>query len=356
MTRTLQFATGSRSLADGRGRGVAVHALELGEGAPVVRELGALELPDPSFVLWHPAGELLYAITETAPARLLALRAGADGGLEVARELRLGGTHPVHLALGATPCALHIAHYGSGEVETVSLDADGLPLETVDLDRHGSADARAAGFEAHPHEAVLLPGTDLLAVPDLGLDRVYLHRRGAAGNVDLAGEISLQRGSGPRHLAADHESSALYISCELSGGLATAHRAPREVGADAGGRPGEQRWCVRSVVPATGREGDCAPSHVALSADEAHLLIANRGVDTLALFSLADARPALVDEVEVGAWPRHFALAGDLVLVAAEGADRIDLLRVRGDRLEPAGDPIASPSVTCIAVRPEPAR
>src|SRR5699024_5057534 len=133
--------------------------------------------------------------------------------------------------------------------------------------------------------------TSLLAVPDLGLDRVLMYRQDQTGMIDLSGEIPLNRGSGPRHLAADHESEQLHISCERSGMVATA---------------------VRSGT---------APQRRAVPAPQ-------------------------------GPTPGHGAQLGDLVLVAAREGDRIDVLRCRGEALPPVGEPIPAPSVACLAVRP----
>src|SRR5699024_3183597 len=163
------------------------------------------------------------------------------------------------------------------------------------------------------------------AVPDLGLDRVLMYRQGSTGEIDLAGEIPLSRGSGPRHLAADHESEQLHISCELSGTVATARRhqeAPPRRPAAAQEGP-THRWSVRSMTPASGREGPNAVSHLELTRDESALLVANRGPDTLSMLSLDQMRPLLVAEAAVGAHPRHFTQWGDLVLVAAQEGDRI---------------------------------
>ena len=208
--------------------------------------------------------------------------------------------------------------------------------------------------EPHAHQVVALPGTDLLAVPDLGLDKVLLYRQGPTGEIDLAGEIGLTRGSGPRHLAADHESEQLHISCELSGMVATAVRGaePRTRALPTAMQGATRRWTVRSMIPASGHEGSNALSHLELTADESALLVANRGPDTLSLLSLSEMRPVLVAEEPVGAHPRHFTQLGELVLVAAQEGDRIDLLRLRGERLETVGEPIPAPSVSCLAVRP----
>ncbi|MFC7375983.1 lactonase family protein [Brachybacterium sp. GCM10030267] len=348
----------------GTGRGPGLELLRLttegtgvpggADGAPALTvERGAsVELPDPSFVLWSPDGTLLYAVLETDPARVVAVRVGQDGrSADVVADHRLAAAGGCHLAFGRSPSTLLVAGYGSGTVETVRLDAEGLPVESVDRDDHHSL---ADGGRPHPHQVVALPGTDLLAVPDLGLDRVFLYRQDSTGEVDLAGEIPLPRGSGPRHLAPDHESEQLHISCERSGMIATAVR--RDVPAERPGASAPQgatrEWSVRSSTAASGREGDNALSHVELSADESVLLVANRGPDTVSALSLAQMRPQLVSEIEVGAHPRHFTRLGDLVLVAAQESDRIDVLRLERDELSVAGDPIPAPSVACLALRP----
>ena len=359
MSRTVLIATGSYSSSErGRGPGIELLSLELGDRADghdtavTVSRRAAIELSDPSFVLWSPDGSLLYAVLETAPTRLVAVRVDDRGEApQLAADLELSGSGGCHLALGRDRSTLVVCDYGSGTVETVRLDADGLPVELIDVDDHHD---HADELDPHPHQAAALPGTGLLAVPDLGLDRVLLYRQERSGSLEPAGEIPVPRGSGPRHLAADHESAQLHISCELSGKVATAARtapqpartAPQELG-----RPAPS-WSVTSTVPASGREGDNFVSHLELTADESALLVANRGPDTLSLLSLGPMRPEVVSEVEVGAHPRHFTQLGDLVLVAAQEADRIDILHRRGLELGVAGEPITSPSVSCLAVRP----
>lgn len=368
MTRTALIATGGYSRS-GSGRGPGIELLELqvddptGEatGGVAVERLASIDLPDPSFVLWNPQGTLLYAVLEDDPTRVVAVRVPADGrGVELVGDLAVDGTGGCHLSFGTDPSTLIIAQYGAGTLATVRLDADGIPVEQIDLDDHRELRDRSDNREdgdlgsPHPHQVVALPGTGLLAVPDLGLDRVLMYRQDRGGMIDLAGEISLSRGSGPRHLVADHESEQLHISCELSGMVATAVRSEavpsRRLPAALEGPT--HRWTVRSMIPASGRSGANALSHIELTADESALLVANRGPDTLSLLSLDAMRPLLVAEAEVGAHPRHFTQLGDLVLVAAQEGDRIDVLRRRGEQLVPAGEPIPAPSVACLAIRP----
>lgn len=360
MSTSALIAVGGYSRS-GSGRGPGLELLRLTTGhdvdgpsgaAPSVERLAALDLPDPSFVLWSADGTLLYAVLETSPTRVVAVRVEDDGAsVELVGDLALDGSGGCHLAPGRSPGTLLVADYGSGTVETVRLDDDGVPVEVIDVDDHHD---RSEGQDPHPHQVVALPGTEALAVPDLGLDRVFLYRQDSAGQMGLTGEIPLSRGSGPRHLAPDHESEQLHISCELSGMVATAARRPVETTrtAPTALNGTALSWSVRSMIPASGREGGNALSHIELTDDDGMLLVANRGPDTISLLSLAMMRPQIAAEIEVGAHPRHFTQLGDLVLVAAQEGDRIDVLRRAGDALSIAADPIPAPSVSCLAVRP----
>lgn len=357
MSRTTLIATGSYSTPErGRGRGIALHRL-VDDGASVaLTETASVDADDASFLLWSADGSLLHAVTETEPARLLTFRGDADGtALEPVGDLELTGSGACHLIFGSMASTIVIAHYGSGQVETVALDRHGIPRETIDVDDHRTYSDGDDDVAPHPHQVVALPGTHLLAVPDLGLDRVFLYRQGTTGMLDLAGEIVVPHGTGPRHLAADHESQQLYVAGELSGELLTVTRGAAE--APRAGAPqvlqgASHQWHVRAA-DALGDEPTAHPlSHVLLTADEGMLLVADRDPSRLAVFTLDGNRPQLADRVDVGEHPRHFALVGDLVLVAAQNADRIDLLRLRGDRLEQAAEPVSAPSVAVIAPRP----
>lgn len=357
MSTTSLIAVGGYTTAGtGRGRGIVLLSLEADDGGEGLRaeQLAVIGAADPSFVLWSADGSLLYAVLETAPTRLLALAVGPDGrDASIVADLELRGSGGCHLGFGIRPGTLLVTDYGSGAVESVRLDADGLPVELLHLDDHH--DGADEGVVPHPHQVVALDGTDLLAVPDLGLDRVMIYRQDQHGEIGLTDQIPFPQGSGPRHLVADGGSTRLYVACERSGMVAVVSR--QEVRSAVVPLPGQaepRRWSVVSAVPASSADetGEAALSHIELSADGDLLLVASRGPDTLSLLSLAQSRPQRVAEVAVGAHPRHFAQLGDHVLVAAQEADRIDVLRRRGESIAPVGDPIPMPSVACIAVRP----
>jgi len=80
---------------------------------------------------------------------------------------------------------------------------------------------------------------------------------------------------------------------------------------------GAATW--RSSVPASrlAGAGDNAPSELTLGPDARFCYVANRGPDTVAVFSLAGSEPELVDEVSCeGRHPRHMAVVREHLYVA----------------------------------------
>ena len=152
MTRTALIAAGGYSRSgSGRGPGIEIlsRTTEGDGGAPVVERLAAVDLPDPSFVLWSEDGSVLHAVLEADPTRVVAIRVSADGReAEVIGDLALEGSGGCHLSRGTDPSTLIVAQYGAGTVATVRLDAAGVPVQQIDLDDHRELLER--GDEAGP--------------------------------------------------------------------------------------------------------------------------------------------------------------------------------------------------------------
>ena len=181
------------------------------------------------------------------------------------------GTAELRAFLGeraaSTPFVIGVA----GSVVTVRLDADGIPVEQIDLDDHRD---HSDLEEPHPHQVIALPGTSLLAVPDLGLDRVFLYRQDAAGMIaDLDGQqlraflaarggrTTARIGRDPRELArllhqplvpGDVDRQSPLLRQLTKSRLVKQHAAGEHVGLDEIGRRGIAVEQVRPDVWAIG--------------------------------------------------------------------------------------------------------
>src|SRR5689334_20946033 len=86
---------------------------------------------NPSFIVPHPEGRWLYAVSETGmaqdgvPGGVWALRITGEGTFEAINNLPSGGDWPCHLTIDATGRWLSATNYGSGTVAVFSIQENG---------------------------------------------------------------------------------------------------------------------------------------------------------------------------------------------------------------------------------------
>lgn len=160
---------------------------------------------------------------------------------------------------------------------------------------------------------------------------------------------ALAPGTGPRQVAvlptADPDArpdESLVVIGELSSDLTVLpHGIRTRV---------EQRFTIAALGPDAPSDRRNYPAHVEVAPGGAVLYVSNRGADCVTSFAVVDDALRLVDEVRVGGWPRHFAVVGAFLYVAAERGDRIDLVRAdhRTGSLESLGTVAGVTSPACV--------
>jgi 6-phosphogluconolactonase len=315
----------------GYGSGISGYARDGARLAP----LGALDAPNPSYLVADPEARLLYAVNELDNGTVTSYAVEPGGQPRRLSTQQSGGAEPCHLALGEG--YLIVANYGSGSASVHAVDAGGVldpATGTVQHRGNGPDPERQDGPHAHQ---VHLTG-DLVTIVDLGIDRL-MHYRLDAGRLVPTGETKAAPGSGPRH-AVTHPSGRWYVTCELDSTIATFEPDPAA---------GALR--LSATHPATASTVDRnQPSGIALSGDGRFLYVGNRGADTIATFAVGpdgDLEP--VGEVSSGGvWPRQFAFVDNLLYVANQRSGTVVALRVDPDTglLSPTGEvtEVANPS------------
>jgi 6-phosphogluconolactonase len=382
------------------GRGEGIVAAERDPPSGALRPAGVVaRTPAPSFLAWHPTLPVVYAANELPDGAVSAWRF-VGGRVAAAGRAGTGGDSPCHVCVTPDGRYLLASNYGSGSIAVHALDDDGAIGGRTDLlahEGHGPDPDRQASPHAHmvsappgwtvgggrtprpgrisaPGAASGLgvasgpgggsaaargvnpvpgatsdPGVEggygagaLLAV-DLGTDSIYPYAIAHDRLVPAGHRIHLRRGTGPRHLARHPDGRRIYVVGELDASVTVVEA-------------GERGWHERHRVAAGARDGHRQPSAVAVGADGRFLYVANRGLDTVAVFALDGARPPrLTAEVDTGGvWPRDFALIGEHLYVANERSHTVSIFVVDRETgvPSPSGDPVSFSSPTCLLAAP----
>jgi len=282
-----------------------------GSGISVVEDgqvVATVPTKSPSWITMHPYLPVLYAVTETddGGVRAWSVSEGVPGPSLGSGET--GGAEPAHLVVDPSGQFLITANYTGGSIAVHRLGPDGSIGERTDLVQHRAHGTQPRQDSAHPHMVRADNGT--LLVTDLGADAIYRYRLDPDGRLRLQDKVSTPAGSGPRHLL--RAGDRYYVTAELSGQLL-------DYDAD---------WQLLGATPASAAEGENYPSELVTDGSHRYLYIANRGPDTVSVFSLEYGRPRYVTEVAVGGWPRHIVLDGDLLYVANERSHEVLTMRI----------------------------
>ncbi len=276
-------------------------------------QLGAVGLESPTYLIRHPEHPWVYAVHETSPGRVSAVRYD-DEGLHLINTVESGGDGGCHLAFDSSGDFVIVAHYTSGSIASFRIEDNGALSERIGLlEFSGSGPDPDRQDASHAHQVVAV-GESLL-VPDLGADAVHIVRIDADGALAPAADsIQLPAGSGPRHLvlAGRH----LVVACELSATLWVG-ALDAEFGSEG------------TTVPSSGRqvEDRVYPSAVAQFGDQ--LVVANRGSDSLAVFTLdAFGTPHPLAEVDTGGlWPRDLTVDDGQIWIANQSSNNVTVIR-----------------------------
>lgn len=300
----------------------------------------------PSFLVVHPSGRWLYAVSETdarsgAPGAVWAFRMAAEPwALEPINHQASGGDWPCHLEIDPSGRWLLVSNYGSGTVGVLPIQPDGGLGELSDLVQHhggGPDPERQEG--PHAHSATFTPDQRLALVADLGLDALIAYTLDpASGKLAEQSRAQTRPGAGPRHVAFHPNGRRVYVGNELGNTVAVYDY-------DGKGETLRELQVVDTLPPGAPKSY-VADIHLAPGGDR--LYVSNRGHDSIAVFDVG--QDGLLSRVAVppcgGKWPRNFALApgGRFMLAANQHSDEVAVLPI-SNGTQALGAPVARVSV-----------
>ena len=319
-----------------------IHVLRMDQRSGALRSERSVNAgQNPSFLAIHPQLHVVYAVNEVEAGTVRAvIRAGQQSSR---------GSSPCYVSVDRTGQVLLVANYDSGSVALFPLQPDGTPepaTSFIQHQGHGPVADRQGGPHAH---CILADPTNRFALAaDLGADRVFVYRLDLAGkslqHVE-GGDAVMRAGAGPRHVAFHPTLPLVYVANELDSTVATLRF-------DSG--PGAlSLLATQSTLPA-GWTGTNYPADIHVAPSGRTLYVSNRGHNSIAVFSVAQAGPlSLVQTISTqGDWPRNFTLdpSGRWLLAANQRSDSIVVFarNAESGKLTPAGKQISVPSPVCL--------
>jgi len=291
-------------------------------------------IANPSFLIIHPNGKWLYAVSETG--------LDSDGvhgsvhsfGIQH-EELKLKlqpinqqttkGDWPCHLEIDASGGWLFATNYGTGNAALYPILLDGALGEMkafIQHEGHGPNVARQEG--PHAHSAIFTPDNRFVIVADLGIDQLVIYQfDDKTGSLSPHADIQTRPGAGPRHFAFHPNDRHLLVANELDSSVAV-----YEYNAENGSLHLLQ---TLPTLPSEAPESIVADIHFSPSGQ--HLYVSNRGHDSLAIFDFKEDTGNLMEianQESYGKIPRNFAIdpGGKFLLVANQDSNNIVTFRI----------------------------
>jgi 6-phosphogluconolactonase len=299
-------------------RGIYRSTFDAATGAMTPPTLVA-ETPNPSYLAWHPGGQILYAVNETREGTVSAFASDSGGELRFLNRESVHGADPCHLSLHPKGTHLFAANYSSGNAVALPVEADGRLRPASGIFQNEGTGPNE-GRQKGPHMHFVAPVGDgsTLHACDLGTDEVLTLRLDAASGELKAGSpraAKTEPGGGPRHLALSADGRHAYVNTEMKNGLEHFRRNPES---------GElTRVGTTPTVPEGARSSSAA---ILMHPSGRWLFVSNRGHDSIAVFAIGeDGAPSLKSIVPAVAQPRGVALdpSGRWLLVASQAKGEI---------------------------------
>jgi len=321
---------GTYTGADSKG----IYGYNFDEGTGRLAPSGvAAEVVNPSFVATDPTHRHLYAVTEMSQRGPDAYKIDGyissfsidprTGSLTFLNKVSSGGGGPCHLVVDKTGKILFVANYGSGNVVSFALEADGRIGEITGKDQHSGSSVNPRRQEGpHSHSVVLSPDNRFLFVPDLGIDRILIYRIDEAKQtftVNNPSYVSVKPGFGPRHFVFGAGAKFAYAVCEMGSSVVT-FSYDRESG---------KLTPIQTIstLPAD-FSGEDNSAEIEVGSSGRFLYASNRGNDSITVFQI-DMKTGLLNKIQIvptqGKIPRNFVIdpTGEYLLVANQNSNNI---------------------------------
>lgn len=326
-TEPILFGTGE--VFQGKGKGVLICSLMDGR----IKTISSISVRNPSYLCLDEVRKKIYTVNEMKEymdafgGGVTQLSYDDAWNMKLEETCNVGGTDPCHILLSSGGEFLSVANFANGSVTIVPVNQEGnMDTEHLKLFQHEGKSVHPVRQQGpHAHATVAVPGEARLLVPDLGTDTVYAYcYEGGHVEMDVAGQISVPAGSGPRTGVFSKDGNDFYLLCEIRSEVI---HFKKENGALV------EQETVNTLPEDNVIENIGSDIH--LTPDGAYLYASNRGHDSIVSFKVCPDGSLEFIELQScrGKTPRNFAIdpLGTYLLCGNQDSDTISIFAINAD-------------------------
>ncbi len=310
----------------------------------------AVEIGSPGFLCISPDGKRVYSTCNNDKGSVAAFSINEDG-----KTLTLINTQPIgdggsaHVSLDATGKTLFSAQYGGGSTASFPIKEDGSIGPRASLIEHeGSGPNESRQKSPHPHWTGVDPANQFVFVPDLGNDKIEIHKiNHEDSTITPHGFGKTVPGGGPRHMKFSADAKYAYLLNELLMSVSVFR-----YDADKGTL---DRIQTISTLPEELQEIPNKASEIRLHPSGKFIYAANRGHDSIAAFQVNQKTGELTfveREAIRGSWPRNFNVdpSGKWLIAAGRFSNTLSVFQIDQETggLSFTGNIVNSPAPICL--------
>ena len=301
----MEFLIGTYTGENSRG----IYKAAINEEGLLSEPMLAEESENPSFLARSTSGKLLFAVNENTSGQVSVFMNEADS-LSAANTINIPGEHPCHISIHKDSLII-VSNYSSGNIVLLGInEQQDLTLHDTLTFSGNSIDERQQA--PHAHSSYFLNDSTLIT-SDLGSDRLWINKivkKDTALGLQPVNAITIEPGSGPRHLEFNKEKDRIYVMNELSNTISVLGK-------------NEDTFEVVQTISTLPEDftGHSQGADLHLDQSGKFLYASNRGHQSLVIYKVSQTDGTLNvsgwEDIR-GDWPRNFAITpNNLFLVVA---------------------------------------
>ena len=262
----------------------------------LIKSRRRLHLPGIYFLALSPDGRYLYcaAKQEKDMAILYAIDITDSTSLHIINSIYLQTSNISHLQINQAGTRLLITLFDNGILLEYMLCQDGSIGELKEsCDFTGLIPGENSKNTPHLHSAFFSPDDSLIAVCDMGTNRLNILETEKNGKLKIACSWNVEPSAGPRHTAFSPDGKWLGVAMEKSSELVIMNLK-------------EKKHIMR--IPAAPINDENLPADIKFSHDGKHIYLSNRGFDSIGVFSIRTEDNELIlsdlKHIKTKGWPR----------------------------------------------------